>query len=124
MCPLQGEGKNGDGHLDSRPAAMVRKGGARARRATPTGRCPTHPDAPTRQHGVHLLADGACREEKQSYSGNCFNGQDCRLGSAEGSGLSHNKRRPDPSSGWAPAAHASWEMSAPCSWGTSYLWGR
>lgn len=25
----------------------------------PMGRCPTHPNAPARQHGVHLLADGA-----------------------------------------------------------------
>lgn len=60
---------------------------------TPTDRCPTHPDAPTGQHGIHLLADGACREEKQSYSGSCLHCQGCRLGSAEDSELSNRKRR-------------------------------
>lgn len=66
---------------------------------TPTGRCPTHPDTPTRQHGVHLLADGACREEKQSYSGSCLHCQGCRLGCAEGSEFSHRKR-PKPRTGF------------------------
>lgn len=89
-----------------------------------TGRCPTHPDAPTRQHGVHLLADGACREEGQGYSGGCLDCQGCRVGSAEGSELSHRKRWPNPSTGQVSAAHIGWEMSVPYSRGTSYPWGR
>lgn len=35
----------------------------------PISRYPTHPNAPARQHGVHLLTDGACIEEGQSYLG-------------------------------------------------------
>lgn len=67
-APCRGRARMGMGTWTVGQAAVVgRKGGARAGRhpPIPTGRCPTHPNAPTRQHGVHLLADGACREEKQ-----------------------------------------------------------
>lgn len=62
--------------------------------------------------------------KRNSYSGNCLKCQGCRVGSAEGSKLSHRKRRPEPSIGQASAACASWEMSVPCSGGTCYLWGK
>lgn len=66
------------------------------RPSIPTGRCPTHPNAPTRQHGIHLLADGACKEEGQSYSGSCLKCQGYRLGPPEGSELQHQKKAARP----------------------------
>lgn len=45
--------------------------GAKLGKPLPLPPYPTHPNAPTRQHGVHLLADGACREERQKHSERC-----------------------------------------------------
>lgn len=72
QCALcGGEGRNGSGHqrASQQPRGWGRKGPSQeSHLPTPIPTYPTHPNAPTRQHGVHLLADGACGEERKKCS--------------------------------------------------------
>lgn len=108
VCPLQGEGKKG-----VQPWWGEGRGWSWEHHPpNPTGECRTHPNAPTRQHGVHLLADGACKEEGQSYVRRRRHCQGRRWACAVGRELSHRERA-DPSREQATAAHARKRQPSP-----------